>query len=267
MKKFLVEDIKVGVSSGGMACGPVGGHVVAEIRIRNTENDTVTWHSLAEVEGTLNFTETSVSTFDIQINENYDDEEAWQIVTDGEAGGYSDYYEFYDDLASQGCDPEHSLIWKYLAFLVRAGWDETDKAKAEDTGKYLEDIEIPVCDAEQDYLDAQDEDDILPDNSLEQDLLEDIRAEYIGCQIGSDKLRDSDFESPAGDYSFEETIQDENHHQYRCTGGYTVDDNGIIIGIKRMICQKMDQDDDRAIDNSVLEQAYVLLRDILDGIM
>ena len=38
MSKFLIEDIKVGISEGGIACGPVGGHVVAEARIRNTED-------------------------------------------------------------------------------------------------------------------------------------------------------------------------------------------------------------------------------------
>ena len=42
MKKFLIDDFIAGVSKGGMACGPVGGHVVAELRLINTEDNTVT---------------------------------------------------------------------------------------------------------------------------------------------------------------------------------------------------------------------------------
>ena len=159
MSKFLIEDIKVGVSEGGIACGPVDGHVVAEACIRNTEDGTVTYHSLAEVEGTLNFSETDDSIFDIQIEEDYENEEAWQKVTDGEAGGYCDYDEFYEDLKTLDiCDEDHVLIWKYLAYMVRADWDEIDKMKAESVGKCLGDFEIPVCDAEQDFLDAEEED-------------------------------------------------------------------------------------------------------------
>lgn len=154
MSKFLIEDIKVGISEGGIACGPVGGHVIAEARIRNMEDDTVTYHSLAEVDGTLNFTETDESTFDTQIHEDYDDEEAWKLVSDGEAGGYCDYTEFYEDLDCRDiCDEDHVLIWKYLAYMVRSDWDEIAAMKAVSVGKCLGDFDIPVCDAEQDYID------------------------------------------------------------------------------------------------------------------
>ena len=46
MKKLFVEDVKVGVSKGGIACGPVSGNVVAEVCLRDVENDTVKYHSL-----------------------------------------------------------------------------------------------------------------------------------------------------------------------------------------------------------------------------
>ncbi len=154
MKSFLIEDVRVGISKGGMACGPVGGHVVAEVQVRDMESGEQSWHSLAEVEGTLNFIETNESTFDTQIEEDFDNEEAWQTVKDGDAGGYCDYYEFYDDLtAHDTCDEDHAPIWKLLAYLVRADWDETESFKTECIGKRLNDLEIPVCDAEQNYLD------------------------------------------------------------------------------------------------------------------
>lgn len=153
MSKFLIENIQVGISEGGIACGPVSGHVVAEARIRNTDNGIVTYHALAEVEGTLNFTETDESTYDIQIAENYDDEEAWEKVSGGEAGGYCSYDEFYEDLRAQEiCDEDHVLIWRYLAYMVRADWDKIELMKANSIGKCLEEFDIPVCDVERDYI-------------------------------------------------------------------------------------------------------------------
>ena len=156
MKKLLIEDIKVGVSAGGMACGPVPGHVVAEIRLRDMEDGTVTYHSAAEVEGMPIFFKTSVSTFDTQINDSSADEEAWDVVMDGEDGNYDSYYAFYEDM--ENCDETHKLILKYLAYLVCADWDETERFKAETLGKCLGDFEIPISEEEQEYLDEKEDD-------------------------------------------------------------------------------------------------------------
>ena len=159
MSKFLIEGIQVGVSAGGVACGPIGGHVIAEACIRKLDDGAVTYHSLAEVEGTLNFTETDESTFDTQIEEDYDNEDAWEKVANGEAGGYCDYSEFYEDLENHDiCDEDHALIWKFLAYMVRADWNEYDELKQISIGKCLGDFDIPICDAEQDYLDDHKDD-------------------------------------------------------------------------------------------------------------
>ena len=155
----MIEDVKIGVSKGGMACGPVEGHVVAEVRIRDTETNTVTFYAVTEVGGTLNFASTPESTYDIQIEENYNDKEAWKKVDDGEDGGYSDYDEFYEDLEKHEiCNEAFAPIWKYLAYIVSVNWDEVNRMKAESIGKCLGEFEIPVCDAEQEYLDSLDED-------------------------------------------------------------------------------------------------------------
>lgn len=158
MKKFMIENVQVGVSKGGMACGPVSGHVVAEVCVRDVEAGTVAYHSLAEVEGTLNFTLSTESTYEGQIEEDYEDTEFWDKISAGENGGYTDYNEFYADLESHElCDEDTALIWKYLAYMVRADWDEIDKMKELSIGKILGEFEIPVCDAEQDYLEEKEE--------------------------------------------------------------------------------------------------------------
>ena len=154
MTNLFIEDIKVGIAGGINPCGSETGWVIAEARIRNTADGSISYHSLAEVEGALNFIETKESTFDIQMNVMEADDESNQKVSDGNIGGYDDYNAFYEDLKSQTiCDKNHILIWKYLAYMVRSDWDEIEQMKAKSIGKCLGNFKIPVCDAEQEYLD------------------------------------------------------------------------------------------------------------------
>ena len=153
MKKLFVEDVKVGVSKGGMACGPVSGSVVAEVCIRDLEEKTVKYFSLSEVEGIPNFFETDDSTYDRQIEE-VDDEEFWEMLSAHAVDGFSDYVDVFENQEDMELhDPDHLLIWKYLVYMVRADWDEIEELKAESVGKCLGDFEIPVSDVEQEYLD------------------------------------------------------------------------------------------------------------------
>lgn len=254
MKKFLVEDISVGVSKGGIACGPVNGLVVAEIRLRDTETNEVSFHALTEVGGTLNFTQSDRSTFDIQIKENYEDSDSWAIVEAGFSGGYSDYEEFYEDLTT--CDKEHQLIWKLLAYLVRAGWDEIAEMKSRYTGKLLNEIEVPACDAEQEYLDSSDE-----------DSLDALRDEYVGLQVNIELFDFKEGDSPEGDYSFEEVIQSQDGNEYKCTLGFDLDKDGIINHIPRIRCKKHQDGGVYVETDFVPAEAYERLRDELNGIV
>ena len=262
MKKFLVEDIQVGVSKGGIACGPVGGLIVAEICLKNMEDSTICYHALTEVEGTLSFVESSRSTFDIQITENYDDKASWTAVETGYAGGYTDYDEFYEDLNT--CDEEHRQIWKFLAFLVRAGWDEVAKIKTSCTGKYLSEIEIPVCDAEQEYLE---------EHGAETDPanvnLDSIRDSYVGFQVNVGLFDFPEGESPEGDYTLEETFKDKAGNEYKCIIGFDLDENGIITHIPQIVCKKLIDKNNNLYEDvaEIPEEAYELLQNELEGMI
>lgn len=158
MKKYSIVDVQVGVSEGGMACGPVGGHVIAEVQVRDLENNKIAFHSLAEVDGTLNFMLTDESTFDGQIKDDYQDTQFWDKISEAENGGYSDYNEFYEDLEKHEiCDEDCALIWKYLAYMVRADWSEIDQMKNASIGKVFGEFAIPVCDAEEEYLEEMED--------------------------------------------------------------------------------------------------------------
>ncbi len=158
MVKRLIEDIRVGESAGGIACGPVGGSIVAEMMIRNTEDNSVSYHQIVETEGMPTLLEAEESLFDILIEEDFEDKQAWAKVEEAQAGGYCGYSEFYDDVKDlETFDEEDVPLWKLLVFFIRASWEEVEKMKPQFIGKYLEDIEVPVCDVEQEYLDDQEE--------------------------------------------------------------------------------------------------------------
>ncbi len=134
MAKHLIEDIKVGVSGGGIACGPVPGSVVTEMKLRDTEDNSVTFYGITEVEGIENYLRSEESLYDIQIADDSSDEEGWKKV-------YAADVQDYD---------EEDPIWKLLYYFVRADWDAVEEMKPKCIGKYLEDIEIPECDEEDD---------------------------------------------------------------------------------------------------------------------
>lgn len=254
MKKFLVEGINVGVSKGGIACGPVDGLVVAEIRLKDVEANAVIFHALTEVGGTLNFTQSDRSTFDIQVKENYEDQEAWALVEAGYVGGYSDYDEFYEDLAT--CDEEHRLIWKLLACLVRADSDKFAEIKGRCTGKLLSEIEIPLCDAEQAYKESH-----------EEGSLEALRDEYVGLQVNIGVFNFKEGESPEGNYTFEESIQSQDGSEYKCILGFDLDKDGIIYHIPRIQCTKRQDDGIYVETDFVPSEAYERLCDELNNMV
>ena len=128
--KRLIEDIKVGVSAGGMVCGPVSGSVVTEMMLRDTGDNSVMYYGITEVEGIENYLKSEESLYDFQIKDDVDDTEGWDKV-------YAANVEDYDDE-----DP----IWKLLYFFVRADWDTVNKMKPKFIGQYLEDVEIPEYD-------------------------------------------------------------------------------------------------------------------------
>ena len=256
MKKFLIENINVGAAKGGIACGPVSGLVVAEVSLKDLETGAITFHALTEISGTLNFTKSSRSTFDIQVKEDYEDKKSWSIVEDAFSGGYSDYDEFYESLKT--CDEEHRQIWKLLACLVRASWDEIAEMKGIFTGKHLDEIEIPVCDAEQEYLDAREEED---------DPLEDIRDAYIGEQANLGLFDFKEGDSPEGSYSSEETFRTEDGDEYKCTIGFDLDEDGIITYVPRIRCKKRQDDGTYTETEKIPAKAYELLRNELSGLL
>ena len=151
MKRFFVEDVRVGISKGGIACGPVPGNVIGEIVLRN-ENGKAAYHCMAEVAGTLNFYESESSIYQGQIDENFDNAEFANLLESSFTEGYDSYYDFYAEVNAMQPLSVTARIRKYLAYIVCADWPEIDRRKADTIGKLVSDIQIPLCDAEAEWL-------------------------------------------------------------------------------------------------------------------
>ncbi len=158
MAKRLIEGIKVGQSKGGIACGPVSGSIVVELKLRNTEDNSVNYYAIVETESIPTLLESEESLYDLLIEEDYEDESKWAKVEEAQVGGYMAYGEFYESLKDPACYAEEDVpLWKSLIFFTRAGWDEVEEMKPKFIGKHLDEVEIPVCDAEEEYLEDYEE--------------------------------------------------------------------------------------------------------------
>ena len=140
MKRFLIEDVRVGISKGGIACGPVPGNVIGEIVLRD-EDRNATYHCMAEVSGTLNFYESESSIYQGQIDEDFDNAEFADLMESSFTEGYDSYY---DEVNAMQPLSVTARIRKYLAYVVRADWPEIDSLKADTIGKLISDIEISL---------------------------------------------------------------------------------------------------------------------------
>ncbi len=144
--RLFIVSARCGVGDDGIACGPVSGPIVAEVKVRE-EGGGEFFMSLAEVEGIPNFVKTPVSTFDFQKNMNMDPE-MLQLIRDNNI-------QFDDSVYSAVFEhPEYAYydLYRYLIFLVRAGLDEVDEfLPKEEVNRYLDEIEIPKSDVEEEY--------------------------------------------------------------------------------------------------------------------
>lgn len=239
MKKLFVEDVKVGVSKGGMACGPVPGSVVAEVCIRDLDDGTVKYYSLTEVEGIPNFCETDESTYDRQIEE-VDDEEFWNMLSAHTVSGFSDYVDVFENQGDMELhDPDQLLIWKYLIYMVRADWDEIEELKAKSVGKCLGDFELPVSDVEQEYLDdmADEECDDEETESLD-DLIDGLSDEFAGLVIDTSGMDLEEGETAEGYYS-SETFFQEGQGEYKLKYSFDVNADAEIMYVGKPVIEKL----------------------------
>lgn len=123
MGKYFVNEVKCGVSNGGMTCGPVEGTVNVSVNV--TEGDKTYWVTNSEFTGIPSFYVTQEDIFD-KIGD-IDDEEFTEYLSNKyihEFKGISlgEYDEIFDSIKNNSGNPAVSLI-RYIVLLTRCPMD------------------------------------------------------------------------------------------------------------------------------------------------
>ena len=144
MARYRVLEAKCGVGTGGMACGPVSGPVVGEIKLAD-ESGKEFYLCLAEVDGIPNWFKTDRSTIDEQLSDN-GGPDLYNYLGDNyvDFGEYEDVFEDTEAEFYQAC--------RYLIYLVRCERDQEEPFIMATAGKYLDEMEIPMSDLEEEYF-------------------------------------------------------------------------------------------------------------------
>ncbi len=154
MEKYLIEEAKCGITDGGMACGPVAGTVVAEVKFKKGRK--TMWLCLSETDGIPEFTLADRDIYDDLMKEDIDDEFVDYIgdhhvyEMDGLELG-EDYDELFANISETPDAPVVPLI-RYITALVRCDMSEVESVIAMAEGKYADEIDIPMSDVEEEYM-------------------------------------------------------------------------------------------------------------------
>lgn len=150
MKRFLIEDAKCGVAQAG----PMMGIVITSVKFNDGESSK--WFNLAEVDGIPCFYLTDKDVFDTLIENEWD--EKFQEMLDNSyieefegifVGG--EYEEVFDSIYENPDNPAVAFV-RYAIALTMCDFKDVKKLVKMAVGKYVDEIKVPISDAEDDYL-------------------------------------------------------------------------------------------------------------------
>lgn len=155
MARYKVVAARCEVGDGGMTpCGPIFGPVIGEIHLQG-DNGEDFFLCDAEVEGIPNIYKTPMSTIDDQLSASiFDNGEKEAFFHSCYVDGTDDYEELLSNKEDEFYD-----AYRYLTYIVRASWEDTKAFIEKTAGKYLDEMDIPMSDIEEDYLEEYDEED------------------------------------------------------------------------------------------------------------
>lgn len=143
--KYLIKSEKVKIGKGAIsACGPIPGPVIGEVAVE-LENGTMNYICLVEAAGFPNFYKNTQSDFDIHCKSVISEEEFAYI---NETYLDADYLTDYDIFFEGGKTDELYEVYRYLIYIVRSSWEDTDAFAEATVGKYIDEIDIPATDVE-----------------------------------------------------------------------------------------------------------------------
>ena len=162
MKRYFIEEIKCGESEGGVACGPVSGSF--NVSIKYSVDGVSKWLSNADVGGIPNFFLTEEDVFqklcDDDMSEEFNNYMNAHYAGDFEGLDLGEYWDVYNSFSENPDNPAVPLV-RLLVTLSRCHREEEAELIELATGKYIDEIDVPMSEDEEDWLadNAEDEED------------------------------------------------------------------------------------------------------------
>ena len=154
MTRYFIEAVKCGVSEDGMACGPVSGTPAASIKFR--EGDETKWLCLAEADGIPNFILADKDIHTDLVEGDADDDEFIEYLNSHFIEDFNgirfglEYSEIFESIDEDPDNPAVPLI-RYIIALIRCSRDEEKGLIEMATGKYADELDVPISDVEEMY--------------------------------------------------------------------------------------------------------------------
>lgn len=146
MKKYLIEDLKCGITETGLDS------VVASIKFNNEEESK--WLNIFEIEGIPSFNLSKDDIFDKLIKDDVSDKEYAKLLDNTFIDNFNGMplgeYEDMIEYMNKKDQTQDTLLLRLIIALVRADNDDTKELIKKSKGKYLDQIDIPISDIEED---------------------------------------------------------------------------------------------------------------------
>lgn len=154
MKRYYILDVKTGMAEGGMACGPVPGTIFSAVKY--SDGRELKWLYLAEAMGFPNFYLTDEDVFDQLEEEDIEDTDFTEFLNDHfleTFEGISVSIDYDEVLASYKHDSDNPAVplIRYMIALCRCPEENLEALKKAGKGHYVDEIDIPKTDLEEDY--------------------------------------------------------------------------------------------------------------------
>ena len=148
MSRFFIEKVKTGLTDSGLPPADV----IVTIQYRKDDGPSQ-WLSNAECGGFCTIYLNDFDPFDILISGDVDNPQFGVGIIDSfediEFNDYDDMFEYFSENSDNPAIP----LLRLLIAVTRCGMDETDEIISMSEGKFIDEIDVPISDIEEDYLD------------------------------------------------------------------------------------------------------------------
>ncbi len=173
--RFFVEQVKCGVTDNGIPGS--GGDTIVTIKYRKNDGPSQ-WLSNAGCMGYCNIYLNDFDPFDLLVSGDEDDPKFGTGLSDEFEGIEFDDYEEMFEAFEEDKDNPAVLLLRYLVDVTYAGDEEAEELIKMAEGKYIDEIDVPISELEDDYW---------ADKGYRIDRVKcELMNNGIGCGPGSD---------------------------------------------------------------------------------